>query len=63
MSVRGIFLSGGSQINSHPEGYIGGLKRFLWLLDLYQWCPGVHPLDISEQIPLSGGRKTSYISQ
>ena len=63
MSIGGVFMLGGSQINSHPEYCIGDLKRLLRLLDLYQWCSGVHPIGVPKHIRLYGGGKTSYIPQ
>ena len=56
-------MLGGYQRNSYPEYCIGDLKRLLRLLDLYQWCSGVHPIGVPKHIRLYGGGKTSYIPQ
>ena len=63
MSVIGVLLLWGSQINIHPEGCIGDLKRLLWLFDIYQWCSRVHTIDLPENIFLSGGGKPYYSPQ
>ena len=62
-SVRGIYLSGGSQRNIHPKYFIDDQNRSLQLSDLYQQSSGVHPLDIPDHICLTEGRSTFYSPQ
>ena len=56
-------MSGGPQINIHPEGCIGDLEKLLRLSDLYQWCSRVHPIDVPGNFCLAGGGKPSYSPQ
>ena len=45
--------------NISPKVCIGGLKRLLRRFEIYLWCSGVHPLDVTRHIRLSGGKKPS----
>ena len=56
-------MSGGYQINIRPEGYFGGLKRFLRMFYLYQSFSGIHPIDVPGHIRLFGDGKYSYNPQ
>ena len=63
MRVDNVFLSKGSQRNSLPEYCIDDLKLLIQMFHIYQWCPRLNPLDVPENIFLSGGRKPSYSPQ